>query len=72
MVNAKMVAESCLDCCKYGRQICKGKSEDELEFLDNQELPVCYEECPDECPYDGDCPSLVNYPPEDIPPEEWR
>lgn len=72
MGNQKMVAEACLECCKYGRHICKGKPEKELEFPDNQEHPVCYEDCPFECPYEGECLSLHNYPPEDVPPEEWR
>jgi len=61
-----MLHEICLDCCKYGRKECPGKevTEDFTEMLDNQ-VPTCYRECPDECPFDGDCPSLVDYPPED-------
>jgi len=58
--------EECLDCCKYGRRRCAGRPITAFPDLPEGEKPKCYEECPDECPYEGECPSLHNYPPDEF------
>lgn len=56
-----MIHQHCIRCCNLGRKECEGK--EEFPGLPDSEFPECYRECTFECPFD-DCPSLVDYPPD--------
>lgn len=67
------ISEHCLNCCQRGRKLCEGKSQSDLLFFLRTDKPDCYEDCPDECPYNPEeCQFCFDYPPDDIPEEDWR
>lgn len=58
-----MPHDICYGCCKYSRKECPGQDSFPGKFPGLK--PSCFVDCPDECPFAGDCPNAVDYPPED-------